>query len=103
MIKRTITFIESDKAEVEIDDGSCLSEVLTIQNSPILFGCRIGICGTCLIEVVETEVVETGAQLHERTEAENEFLEEMLPSRKECRLACQININTNLKIKKLDL
>ncbi|MBC6436085.1 2Fe-2S iron-sulfur cluster binding domain-containing protein, partial [Nostoc sp. HG1] len=28
-----------------------LSEHLTIQNSPVLFGCRTGICGTCLVEV----------------------------------------------------
>lgn len=93
-----IEFIDSDKVPVELKEGDNLSEKLTIHNSPILFGCRIGICGTCAIEVLEEST-----PLHARTHDEKEFLEAMAPGRNNVRLACQININTNLKIRKTDV
>lgn len=93
-----IEFPESDKAPVELKEGDNLSEKLTIHNSPILFGCRIGICGTCAVEVIEED-----SPLHERTHDEKEFLEAMAPGRNNVRLACQININTNIKIRKTDV
>ncbi len=94
-----VEFSDSDKEAVELQEGDCLSEKLTIQNSPILFGCRIGICGTCAIEVLE----EKGDPLHPRTHDETEFLGTMAPGRNEVRLACQIHINTNIKIKKTEI
>lgn len=93
-----IDFIDSDKEPVELDEGDNLSEKLTIHNSPILFGCRIGICGTCAVEVVDSE-----SPLPPRTQDENEFLGAMAPGRDEVRLACQIRINTNLKIRKTEV
>ena len=93
-----IDFIDSDKPQVTLNDGDCLSEKLTIQNSPILFGCRIGICGTCAIEVIHTD-----SPLPEKTHDENEFLNAMAPDRKEVRLACQIRINTHMKIRKTEI
>lgn len=93
-----IAFINSDKAAVDLKEGDCLSEKLTIHNSPILFGCRIGICGTCAIEIVKEE----GA-LHPRTYDENEFLGTMAPGRDNVRLACQIHINANITIKKTEI
>lgn len=94
-----IEFINSDKAPVVLNQGDCLSEKLNIHNSPILFGCRIGICGTCAIEIVEEE----GAPLHPRTHDEKGFLEAIAPGQDKVRLACQIHINTNLKVKKIEL
>lgn len=93
-----IEFADSDKAPIELKEGDNLSEKLTIHNSPILFGCRIGICGTCAVEVIEE-----ASPLHERTHDEKEFLEAMAPGRNNVRLACQININTNIKIRKTDV
>jgi ferredoxin len=93
-----IEFVNSDKPSVELKEGDCLSEKLTIHNSPILFGCRIGICGTCAIEVIHHD-----QPLHERTHDEKEFLGAMAPGRDEVRLACQIHINTNIKIKKTEI
>jgi ferredoxin len=93
-----IKFQGSDKSFIDLNAGECLSNNLTIQNSPILFGCRIGICGTCAIEVIEAD-----SQLEERTQDENDFLENMAPGNKRARLACQIHINTNMTIRKLDL
>ena len=93
-----VEFIDSDKLSLEIAEGACLSEKLTIHNSPILFGCRIGICGTCAIEVVED-----GGKLHERTYDENEFLGALAPGRDNVRLACQIHLNTNIKIRRTEI
>lgn len=94
-----IRFLDSDKEPVRLPEGSNLSEVLTIQNSPVLFGCRTGICGTCAIEIVE----EKGEALHPRTPDEVEYLEALAPDRPRCRLACQIRLNTNLAIRKVSL
>ena len=93
-----IEFAESDKPSVELNEGDNLSEKLTIHNSPILFGCRIGICGTCAVEVLHED-----KPLHERTYDEKEFLGTMAPGRDSVRLACQIKINTNIKIKKTEI
>lgn len=93
-----ISFDESDKPPVQVPHGAVLSEVLNVQNSPILFGCRIGICGTCAVEVIESQT-----PLHPRTAEEEEFLEGLAPGRPGCRLACQIRINTNIKIRKVEI
>jgi ferredoxin len=93
-----IEFPGTDKPAVELKEGDNLSEKLTIHNSPILFGCRIGVCGTCAIEVLESD-----KPLPERTYDEKEFLGALAPGRDEVRLACQIKINTNIKIKKTEI
>lgn len=97
MSKHWISFSEDGFTPVELPDQANLSEHLTIQNSPILFGCRIGICGTCLVEVVS----ENGL-LAQRTENEKEFLEALYPGQNNCRLACQVNLNTDIKIRKIE-
>lgn len=93
-----ISFGDSNKNPIDLNEGDNLSEKLTIHNSPILFGCRIGICGTCAIEVMESD-----APLAERTRDEKEFLENMAPGQDKIRLACQIHINTNMKVRKVDV
>lgn len=91
-----IEFADKNYKTVELKENAELSENLTIQNSPILFGCRIGICGTCLIRVQE----ESPQPLHERTENEAEFLEGLYPGDKTLRLACQVKLTANIKIEK---
>ena len=95
-MKYKISFTDSKYNSIELNEGSELSENLTIQNSPILFGCRIGICGTCLIKVDD----ESSHPLHERTMNEKEYLEGLYPGNSKVRLACQIKINSNIKIAK---
>lgn len=94
-----IEFEGSNKLPLELKEGDNLAEKLNILNSPILFGCRIGICGTCAIEIVEVD----GSDLHARTHDEKGFLEAIAPGQDNVRLACQIHINTNLKVKKIEL
>ncbi len=93
-----VSFEASDKPPVTLNEGDNLSEKLTIHNSPILFGCRIGICGTCAIEVVSSE-----SPLPPRSHDEVEFLGAMAPGRDNVRLACQIRINTDVKIRKTEI
>lgn len=93
-----LEFPESGKPAIDLKDGDSLSEKLTIQNSPILFGCRIGICGTCAIEVLETE-----KPLSPRSRDESDFLDNMAPGRDNVRLACQIRVRGNMKIRKTDV
>lgn len=91
-----VEFTDKNYKAVELEENVELCERLTIQNSPILFGCRIGICGTCLIRVHE----ESPHPLLERTANEEEFLEGLYPGDKTLRLACQVKLTTNIKIEK---
>lgn len=69
----------------DIPARACLPLHLTVQNSPLLFGCRSGLCGTCLIEVDAA----TGAA--EPPDAdEREALELYAPGNPKARLACQL-------------
>lgn len=94
-----IRFDESEKPPVRLASGQNLSEHLTVENSPILFGCRTGICGTCAIEVIATD----GGALPPRTRDEEELLSVLAPDRPACRLACQLRLQANMKIRKVNL
>ncbi|MBL1178141.1 2Fe-2S iron-sulfur cluster-binding protein [Pantanalinema sp. GBBB05] len=67
-----------------------LSHHLTLQNSPVLFGCRTGICGTCLVEV-------TG-DLPPPDADEQEMLDALAPGAVNVRLACQIDLVADIAI-----
>lgn len=67
-----------------------LSEHLTVQNSPVLFGCRTGICGTCLVRV-------SGA-LTPPSEDELDLLDVIAPNDPRARLACQIDLTADIEI-----
>jgi ferredoxin len=70
-----------------------LSEHLTVQNSPVLFGCRTGICGTCLVEVL--------GDIPPPSADEQEVLDAIAPNHPTARLACQLRLTTDLEIRKL--
>ena len=67
--------------EVELEDGSSIKDACAEQGIPI--PCSEGICGMCVIEVVEGM-----ENLSEYTENERDFLGEMVNER----LACQCHI-----------
>ena len=73
-----------------------LSIALTAANSPVLFGCRSGICGTCLVEV-ETN----GGTIPPPGNDEAEALSIYAPGNPKARLACQIQLTANLSLKKI--
>ncbi|WP_445174352.1 2Fe-2S iron-sulfur cluster-binding protein [Microcoleus sp.] len=89
----TVSFPGTDYPPITLQHHQSLSEHLTIQNSPVLFGCRTGICGTCLVEVIG----DISAALAD----EREMLDTVAPNVENARLACQIEITTNVEICRL--
>lgn len=85
--------LNSPFPDLTIPTGKALSEVLTLQNSPILFGCRTGICGTCLI-TVQGEVASPDPD-------EQELLDLLAPNIPNARLACQIHVTHDIEIQQL--
>ncbi len=89
-----ISFLPATHEPVRLQRGAILSEHLTIENSPILFGCRTGICGTCLSEIIS----QTGGELLAPSDDERELLDILAPDNGQARLACQIAICADLTI-----
>lgn len=92
----TISFPDTQHAPATLPEGANLSETLTVVNSPMLFGCRAGICGTCLIQV------ETGYEnLTPPSADEQEALEIYAPGNDRARLGCQMLLTADVAIKKI--
>lgn len=89
-----VSFSPATHPPVTLDGGAILSEHLTIANSPVLFGCRTGICGTCLIEVE----AEHNGQLRAPAADELELLDIIAPDIARARLACQIALSADIRI-----
>ena len=89
-----VSFFDPAFAPVDVDRDSFLSEVLDATNSPLLFGCRTGICGTCVIEVE--------GELPPPNEEELELLEVYAPDNPRARLACQIELIGPIKVRPLN-
>ena len=74
------SFPQSNYSPLTIPTHEPLALYLTPQNSPILFGCRTGICGTCLV-IVDGETSPPDAD-------EQEVLKMLAPDQPQARLAC---------------
>lgn len=74
---------------------SPLAEHLSVQNSPVLFGCRTGICGTCLVEIE--------GELPPPNRDEQEILDMLASGNSQARLACQIDLACDVKIRQFVL
>lgn len=92
-----VEFPTSDYKSVSLPAGSNLSEQLTVINSPVLFGCRTGICGTCLVQIQSGEDTLTPPD-----EAELEALEIYAPGIKNARLACQIALTSDISLIRIE-
>jgi len=88
-----ISFPGTDYPPLTLQLHQNLSEHLTIQNSPVLFGCRTGICGTCLLEVV--------GDIPPPQPDEQEMLETLGANHPYARLACQVDITGNVEIRRV--
>ena len=77
-----ISFRNKAFPPVRIAEGEHLSEHLTADNTPLLFGCRTGICGTCLVRVE--------GPLPPPDDEELELLDVLAPGDAKARLACQL-------------
>ncbi len=86
-----VSFDDPGFAPLQVSAGKSLSLELDARNAPVLFGCRTGICGTCVIDV-------EGEALPAPDDDEQELLEIMAPDRPKARLACQLNVQCHLRI-----
>ena len=85
-----ISFPFTDFAPIILPCHENLSEHLTVHNSPVLFGCRTGICGTCLVEVV--------GNIPPPQSEEREILENLAPNYSRARLACQLELTGDIEM-----
>ncbi|MBE9174200.1 (2Fe-2S)-binding protein [Synechocystis salina LEGE 06155] len=86
-----ISFPETKFPSLLLQFNARLGEYLTPENSPILFGCRTGLCGTCLVKVV--------GKIPPPEAEERELLAILAPDDAQARLACQIKLKGDITIK----
>jgi ferredoxin len=85
-----VSFFDTAYDPVDLDAGATLSEHLDVVNSPLLFGCRTGLCGTCLVRV-EGELPPASAE-------EQEMLAVLAPGDPRARLACQLHLVGDIRV-----
>jgi ferredoxin len=88
--------IDPQGLEARLLPGSCLTELefeLYGQES-VSFGCKVGACGACVVEVVEGL-----ANLGIKGSDEQRFLETLGYSGEEFRLACQCHLAGAVRIR----
>jgi ferredoxin len=89
-----VSFTHNSHPALKLTEGSNLSEHLTVTNSPVLFGCRTGICGTCLVEVVE----QGNGEIPPPSDDEKEVLELYAQGHPKARLACQLDLRADVRL-----
>lgn len=89
-----VRFPDTDYPALTLLPHQPLAEQLTVQNSPVLFGCRTGICGTCLVTVV--------GDLPPPDAAEQEMLNLLAPENPQARLACRLDVVGQIAIAPLE-
>jgi ferredoxin len=89
-----VRFEPRTHAPLRLPRGSRLLDHLTIENSPVLFGCRAGMCGTCLIRVEPVGP----ATLDPPAPSEVELLDIIAPAEPRARLACQVVLTTDVRV-----
>lgn len=89
MPKVTIT---TDDLSLDVEDGYALIDMCEDHDTSILFGCRDGACGACMVKVV------SGAEhLSPMGDDEKDFLETMAAEPDE-RLACQCKVSGDVTL-----
>lgn len=78
--------IKTDKKTIEVEKNAAIIDVCEHHDTSILFGCRDGACGACMVRVVENPQHLSPMEEHER-----DFLETMA-AREDERLACQCRV-----------
>lgn len=84
--------ILTDNKTLEVPKNAPIIDICEEEETSILFGCRDGACGACLIRVVENP-----ENLSPKEEHETDFLE-TLDARPDERLACQCKVLGDVKI-----
>jgi ferredoxin len=82
-----------DYPGLELPADAALAESLDASNSPVRFGCRTGICGTCLVEVT-ADAPMAGAAPYEV-----ELLDILAEGNAKARLCCLVKLQSDVSIR----
>ncbi|MFW7379706.1 MAG: 2Fe-2S iron-sulfur cluster-binding protein [Oligoflexus sp.] len=84
--------ITTDDLTIEVKDGYALIDMCEDYDTSILFGCRDGACGACMVRVLDGS-----DHLSPMKDDEKDFLETMAAEPDE-RLACQCKVYGDVKL-----
>lgn len=84
--------ITTDDLTIDVNDGYALIDMCEEHDTSILFGCRDGACGACMVRVLEGK-----ENLSPMKDDERDFLETMAAEEDE-RLACQCKVYGDVKL-----
>ncbi|HMV67102.1 MAG TPA: 2Fe-2S iron-sulfur cluster-binding protein [Myxococcota bacterium] len=90
-----LTFPGGRWPPLDLPDEAPLAVHLTATRSPVLFGCRTGLCGTCLVRVRGGDAVPPTAD-------EIEILDIYADAEPGVRLACQIRLRADAELAPYD-
>ncbi len=85
-------YITTDNLTLDVPDGYAMIDMCDQHDTSILFGCRDGACGACMIKVIEG-----ASNLSKMEDHERDFLETMAAQPEE-RLACQCKVHGDVKV-----
>jgi len=91
----TIKFLD-DGTEAEVAAGTSLLDHCLSNANPLDFGCTVGSCGTCRVELVEG-----GDQVNPLGDEERETVE-MATDHAGARLACQLVVSGDIAVRSVD-
>ena len=92
-----IIYFEGEGKQSQAERGSKVMSVCDEAKSQIPFGCRRGVCGTCVIEVLE------GIENLAPADLQEESTRQDIGAGPTHRLACQARIRGDIKIRAADL
>src|SRR6185436_18758796 len=90
MMTHRVSFFDDSYPPLDLKAGASLSAHPDVRNKPLLFGCRTGVCGTCLVRVE--------GDLKAPSDHEREMLELLAPGDRTARLACQLAVTCDIRI-----
>lgn len=93
MNRHRVSYGVDGYAASEVKEGKSLAIELDASSSPLLFGCRTGVCGTCLVEVQQ------GYESLPPPDADEQELLEVLTDHPRARLACQLDVRCGIQLK----
>ncbi len=88
--------ITTDNKTIDVPSGYAMIDMCEDHDTSILFGCRDGACGACMIRVLEGS-----DNLSPMKDDERDFLETMAAEPNE-RLACQCVVHGDVKVEVSD-
>lgn len=88
-----VTFV-TDRITVEVPKGARMPDIVDACGATLPFGCRMGSCGTCRCIIVEGM-----KNLNTMTEEERDLFENFTSVGVAERLACQLKVFGDVKIK----